>query len=110
MRAAELVGLTVEDVDLDNQLANVMGKGGRGRTVPFGVRTADALRKYLKARRRHPLADRTPALWLGRKGPLSDSGVRQMLERRGEDAGVPDLHPHRFRHTMAHRSEERRVG
>jgi len=103
IRAAELIGLTLEDVDLPTQLATVQGKGGRSRTVPYGIRTTEALRKYLKARRRHPLADRTSALWLGRTGSLTDSGIRQMLERRGSDAGIDHLHPHRFRHTMAHR-------
>lgn len=103
IRASELVGLSVGDVDLGQQVADVMGKGGRGRTVPFGVRTTDAVRKYLKARRQHPLAGRTDAMWLGRKGPLTDSGVRQMLDRRAAEAGIDGLHPHRFRHTMAHR-------
>lgn len=103
IRAAELAGLGLEDVDLSEQTALVMGKGRRARTVPFGIRTTDALRKYLKARRRHPLAERSTSLWLGRKGALSESGVAQMLKRRGEDAGIEGLHPHRFRHTMAHR-------
>lgn len=103
IRASELVGLTVDDVDLEQQLATVLGKGGRGRAVPFGFKTADAIRRYRKARGRHPLAATTPALWLGRKGPLTDSGVRQLLDRRAADAGIDGLHPHRFRHTMAHR-------
>ena len=103
IRASELIGLAVEDVDLGQQIAMVMGKGGRGRAVPYGIRTTDALRRYLKARRQHPLAATTQALWLGRKGPLTVSGVAQLLERRGADAGVDHLHPHRFRHTMAHR-------
>jgi site-specific recombinase XerD len=103
IRASELVGLTIDDVDLGQQIALVMGKGGRGRAVPFGIKTTDALRRYLKARRQHHLAAATPALWLGRKGPLTVSGVAQLLERRGDDAGVNHLHPHRFRHTMAHR-------
>ena len=103
IRASELIGLTVDDVDLSQQMALVMGKGGRGRAVPFGIKTTDALRRYLKARRQHHLAANTQALWLGRKGPLTVSGVAQLLERRGENAGVDHLHPHRFRHTMAHR-------
>jgi site-specific recombinase XerD len=103
IRASELTGLSVDDVDLRQQIALVMGKGGRARVVPFGIKTTDALRRYLKARRQHHLAASTPALWLGRKGPLTVSGVAQLLERRGEDAGVGHLHPHRFRHTMAHR-------
>src|SRR3954471_11046341 len=79
-----------------------MGKRRRGRAAPLGARTADCLRRYLRARARHPLAAR-PELWLGKKGAMTDSGVRQMLERRASDAGVENLHPHRFRHTSAHR-------
>lgn len=102
MRAGELVGLTLNDVDRDQQLAYVMGKGGRGRACPFGLRTADALRRYLRFRARHTFADRSE-LWLGKKGRMTDSGVRQMLERRCADAGLDPIHPHQFRHTFAHR-------
>jgi len=76
IRAAELIGLTIDELDLPNQVAEVHGKGGQNRTVPYGIKTTEALRKFLKARRRHPLADRTTAFWLGRSGPLTDSGIR----------------------------------
>lgn len=101
MRAGELMGLDVADVDFDQDVAFVMGKGRRGRAVPFGLKTADALRRYMRARARHPLAER-PQLWLGKKGPMTDSGLRQVLERRATDAGVTNVHPHRFRHSFAH--------
>jgi site-specific recombinase XerD len=100
-RAAEVVGLKVDDLDFEADVAYVLGKGRRGRAVPFGNRTGDALRRYLRIRARHPLADRAE-LWIGRKGPLTDSGLRQLLERRAADAGVENVHPHRFRHTFAH--------
>ena len=103
MRASELIGLRLDDLDREQSLAFVEGKGGRGRACPYGARTADALRRYLRARTRHPMAVRTSALWIGKKGPVTDSGIRQLLERRAADAGVEHLHPHRFRHTMAHR-------
>jgi len=101
MRAAELCGLGVDDLDAEQRVAHVMGKGRRARAVPYGARTADALRRYLRARMSHPQAARRE-LWLGKFGPLTDSGLRQVLERRGLDAGVTDVHPHRFRHTYAH--------
>lgn len=102
MRAAELTNLRVDDIDREQQVALVMGKGGRGRACPYGARTADALRRYLRARVKHPMATKYDRLWLGKKGPMTDSGVRQMLERRAVDAGIEGLHPHRFRHTFAH--------
>jgi site-specific recombinase XerD len=103
MRAGELVGLRLEDIDREQSVAFVMGKGGRGRACPFGSKTADALRRYLRVRLRHPGAGHTQAVWIGKKGPMTDSGVRQMLERRCKDAGLDPIHPHQFRHTMAHR-------
>jgi site-specific recombinase XerD len=102
MRASELIGITANDIDWDLDAVVVMGKGRRGRAAPFGAKTADALRRYRRLRARHPSTD-LPQLWLGKKGPMTDSGVRQMLERRGADAKIEGLHPHRFRHTFAHR-------
>ena len=51
MRASELALLNLDDVDLDASVAYVMGKGGRGRACPFGAKTADAIRRYLRVRR-----------------------------------------------------------
>jgi len=102
MRAGELAGLDVEDVDFEHQVAHVVGKGNRARACPFGSRTADALRRYMRFRTRQPGAALRSSLWLGKRGQMTDSGVRQMLERRCADAKVPPIHPHQFRHTMAH--------
>lgn len=102
LRVAELIGIAVPDLNFDQDVALVLGKGRRQRAAPFGNRTGEALRRYLRIRAKHPLAARTEALWLGRRGPMTDSGVRQMMERRGEQANVPGLHPHRFRHQFAH--------
>jgi len=101
IRVGELTGLTVEFVDFDNGTVFVMGKGRRGRAVPFGAKTSDALRRYRRERVKHQDA-KLDAFWLGRKGPMSDSGVRQMIERRGIEAGLPHVHPHLFRHSFAH--------
>ena len=46
---------------------------------------------------RHP-----DALWTGKKSRLTDSGIAQMLDRRAQDAGIPKIHPHLFRHGFAH--------
>lgn len=102
MRRSELAELRVEDVDWTHDVAHVVGKGSRGRACPFGPKTAQALDRYLRARSQHPKTARSNALWLGPKGPLTDSGVAQIVRRRGEQAGLPDLHPHVFRHTYAH--------
>ncbi|MEZ5264686.1 MAG: site-specific integrase, partial [Acidimicrobiales bacterium] len=101
MRLAELAGVKVSDISLDLDVAIVHGKGRRLRSVPFGKKTATAIDRYLRARARHP--DRElDALWLSTKGRLTDSGIRQMLERRCARAEIPVINPHRFRHTFAH--------
>lgn len=102
MRLGELVGLRVDDVDLDNNVCVVLGKGDRRRIVPFGTKTATALDRYLRSRQRRPQAD-LPALWLSRRGALGKEGVSMMLRARGRSAGVANVHAHRFRHTFAHR-------
>jgi len=101
MRRAEILGIKVADVDFDSQTVVVMGKGRRSRTCPFGIRTAQALRKYLRMRARHPHAA-DPALWLGKFGAFKDGAISQMLERRGRAIGIDGLHAHQFRHSFAH--------
>jgi site-specific recombinase XerD len=102
IRLAELANLQLDgddgpDLDLDAGIVRVLGKGRRFRTASFGSRTAKALDRYLRSRAQHPDAD-LPWLWLGRRGRMTASGVRQMIWRRSEEAGVPRLHPHSFRH------------
>jgi integrase len=57
--------------------------------------------RYLRVRARHKHAD-LPWLWIGLKGRLTEWGLVSMLRRRSRQAGLPDLHPHQFRHTFAH--------
>jgi integrase/recombinase XerC len=102
MRRGELAGITIDDVDLREQMILVTGKGRRPRACPIGPRTAQALDRYLRERSRHAFAA-SPALWLGEKGkrPLTADGIKQVLERRGDKIGL-HLHAHMFRHTFAH--------
>lgn len=101
LRRSELVNLHLDDLDLDAQTFTVLGKGGKERLVPFGIRTSEALRTYLRYRRRHADA-RLPYLWLSGKphrGALGGDGLAQMLTRRANQAHVPNVHPHKLRHT-----------
>lgn len=103
-RVSEIAALTVgDDVDLDAGTLTVLGKGRRIRVLPLGSKAVRALDRYLRARAHHPYGGE-PWLWIGTKGRLSDSGVRQLLERRGHDAGIGrKVTPHMFRHAFAHR-------
>lgn len=105
MRASELLGLGMDDVDLSRGLAVIKrGKGGKGRIVPFGPQTAKALDRYIRLRRGHLAAD-SHALWLGARTrqALGPHGLRVTLLERAEAAGIRDFHPHVLRHTFASR-------
>jgi len=74
LRSAEIMGLTLDDVNLAAGEASVMGKGAKARTVAYGNKTAQAIDRYLRSRRAHKATDQT-ALWLGVRGPLGTSGL-----------------------------------
>ena len=102
LRRAEIGDLKVSDLDLDMGVVRVLGKGGRERIVGLDPRTVKALDRYLRLRARHGIAD-SPNLWLGKRGPLTPDGIRQMLERRVRQAGIEKhVHPHMLRHSFAH--------
>lgn len=101
-RRGEVLGLSIDDVDLDRGLLTVTGKGSRTRQVAIGAQTVQAVDRYLRARAKHA-AGGTTALWLGRKGILRESGLAELVRDRGIQAGIAGrLHPHQFRHAYAH--------
>jgi len=105
-RAGEVVAMQVSDLNLRSVPPTAVirrGKGGKGRVVPLAIETAAAIDKYLRARRTHRL-NNDPALWLGDRGKeFSYWALHKTLGWRAELAGVPNFHPHRLRHTAAHR-------
>jgi site-specific recombinase XerD len=78
--------------------------GGDVTWAPIGKKASASLDRYIRARLKHSQAE-SPWLWLGIKGHntahMTPSGIRDMLTRRGNQAGVPNVHPHRFRHSFA---------
>lgn len=103
LRRGEVAGIKVEDLSLDGQYINVMGKGGRPGVAYFGVKTARDLDRYLRVRPRHPRAA-LPDLWLAQKGPLTGDGIHYLIGRRARLAGLDAeraIHPHLTRHSWA---------
>jgi site-specific recombinase XerD len=96
IRRGELVGLTLEDVDLGLGVLFVMGEGRRGRAVPIGTKTARELDRYVRTRAKHRHAP-LPHLWITMHGAMSEATLSQLLEARAERAGIGDVHPHMFR-------------
>jgi len=101
-RLSEIADLTLGDIDLDRQQLVVVVKGHHVQVKYFGAKTAQAIDRYERSRRTHRYTD-LDWWWLSLKGRLSGSGIRQMIKRRAEEAGLDHVHPHMFRHTFAHR-------
>lgn len=101
LRRAEMAGITMEDVDLDQQTLRVLGKGGRIRTVPYGRKSARDLDRYLRVRQQR-LHSLSPNLWIGLRGPMTPSGIYQVVRDRADQAGVGHVYTHLLRHTFAH--------
>lgn len=97
-RRAEVAGLrwtpadhATNDVALDGRAIRVLGKGRRERLVRIGHETVRDLDRYLALRARRPQAH-LAALWIGRRGALTDSGIGQLVQERGRAAGLGDNH------------------
>jgi site-specific recombinase XerD len=97
-RLAEVANLTMDDVDLDDQILTVVGKGSRTRVLPIGAKAVQAIDRYLRVRH-----SAETWLWVGGKGRMTPSGIAQMIRRRATTAGIGHIHAHQFRHTFAHR-------
>jgi integrase/recombinase XerD len=107
IRLPELAGIRYHpgdpqrsDVDLRHREITVAGKGRKTRTVKITHDAARALDRYLRAR--HAQAHR-PQLWpgTGNRGPMTSSGLYQVIARRGRQCGIA-VTPHRFRHHFSH--------
>ena len=99
MRVGELVQLNIEDIDFEERECTVLGKGDKERIVYFDVRSKIHLKQYIESRR-----DENPALFVSLNAPherLEIGGVESRLRKIGNDLGIDNVHPHRFRRTLA---------
>lgn len=110
LRISELVGLSLADLDLDDRLLRVFGKGSKERIVPVGRHAADALAGWLSGAGRGAMvpeqwASRTAeeALFLNaRGGRLSRQGAWLVVRTHGDRVGLgAELTPHVLRHSCA---------
>lgn len=97
LRASEVLGLRVSDVKAE--AVRVRRKGGAVQWVPVSLPTYRAILAYARAER--PPSDHD-ALFLGRSGlPLAYDGLKMVLRRLAEYAGIPPKPPHAFRRGAA---------
>lgn len=99
LRNAELRGLKVGDVHLDECLVRITGKGGDEEYQLITPRAAQALREYLSSRKGSP---RDPLFLSTHKRAISDSTLGRIVREAGKNAGLSKpVYPHLMRHTYA---------
>jgi integrase/recombinase XerC len=107
LRVAELCGLDLERLELDERRVRVIGKGDKERIVPLGQRAIASLQGYLKRRdellRPRSSDDARRAVFLSTRGNrMGPRAIQLLVKRYGVlGAGRADLHPHALRHSCA---------
>ena len=91
LRSREAIDLDLRDVDFEQELLHVRGKGGKERTVPLGEEAAHWLGRYVRTARPELARGAEDALFLSARGRRLDTSALRRL--------VP--HPHRLRHAFA---------
>lgn len=95
LRASELLSLTKQEIDFDNLVFKVIGKGGKERLIPFSVELRKKLWRYCARS-----ADRV-VFGTQHDTEVSVRNFERDLKVLGDKIGVVKLHPHRIRHTFA---------
>ena len=98
VRVSELVNIKVSDIDIEERIIRVLGKGSKERFVFFTSKTKELLVSYLSKRKEKALVNNLLINYKGEK--LTERSVQKIIKLVGEKIGL-DIHPHLLRHTFA---------
>lgn len=103
LRASELVGLAVRDLDLETGSARILGKRGKARLTPLPDETLYWVRRYLENVRPEMVRKPIPNLFLSVNGrPVTRQYLYALLARYAKRAGIKSaIGPHTLRHSYA---------
>ena len=108
-RVSEAVGVDLNDIDMDERIVRLTGKGSKQRLVPLGGYACEAMHAYLNAargeleRRSKSSVPERRAVFLNKRGRrLSRQSVWEIVRETGRRAHIDKpLHPHTLRHSFA---------
>lgn len=96
-RVSEVCSVNISDIDFKNKTLIILGKGNKERRVYLTSESCDSLQRYLATRN-----DDNEALFLNsKKNRLAPGGIRWILKDLEIKTNINNIHPHRFRRTLA---------
>lgn len=103
LRVSELLNLILTDIDFENNLVKVFGKGSKERIIPIGDYATEAVYKYVNEYRNCLVKFPTDVLFLNNHGgKMSRSGFFKIIEKIADDKGIKkEISPHTLRHSFA---------
>ncbi|MEI2834363.1 MAG: tyrosine-type recombinase/integrase [Acidimicrobiia bacterium] len=108
IRISEASGLDTNDIDYENQMLRVFGKGSKERVAPFGSIAMSSIKLYHQISRPHFVAKRKTndsinALFLSQRGHrLTRQGIYDIVKKAAKRVDLEDeISPHVFRHSYA---------
>lgn len=99
LRVSEVVSLNIENIDFVTREATVIGKGSKERHFYLSEISIEYLKRYINERN-----DNNSALFVSKRSPykrLTKEGIESTVKKIGKEAGILNVHPHRFRRTLA---------
>ncbi len=103
LRLSELCNLKIENIDFNNQLLSIVGKGSKRRLVPFYNMIKQLLENYINNIRSKYIKEEHGFVFINKNGgKLSNRGVQYLLNRTIKENNLPlQLSPHTLRHSFA---------
>lgn len=103
LRVSEVVTLKIDDIDMNDQIIRIIGKGNKERIIPFYDEAKEYLSLYLNQVRKKMCTEKERTCFLNLKGqPLTTRGVQYILDKVVLKSGLLlKVHPHMFRHSFA---------
>lgn len=102
VRISELLNIKINDINFNEDLINIFGKGKKERIVPLNKTAKKYLLLYLNESRIHLLKDDTDLLFVNKNGKkISRQGFTKILKTQANLVGITDISPHKIRHSIA---------